>query len=528
MEKGEYEKIIKYVFVGAGLFLSTIIGVGFILTPMTADIKIFMASANQATYISKNLLIGSYKVWELKSVFSRMLMYAIYKTAVLFVPFSSYSFEICSKFIYMLLILLISWRCMKYLFWGLAKSQIFLGTVFVSASVMAMHTHCHLQVEMTSALLIFLAFSLYINAITTNRRVFLKLFLSGILIGSVFYFKSVLLLLSVSVVAGVCIWNIKNETPFSVKRMMIVVLGSITILVLNMVIILLVNPDEIQDMVYASVFQQTLFSVESISIRRIMLRFIGSFFKSAKLIPIIMIGAIAFAYNIIKNIFYKKWSLLFFHVILWLMPILFVVLCNKYFAYHFVVFLYPSMIEIYFIIQEKNVLGKSLTVIAVLSGTIIYLKYMSIFSANVKSYIDYNLEAYRTRDLCLSQIDFDITENVMYLDDGMGAYYLGNQSHLKYFFPLPLQRLEGGSADLDCYSASLTQALSYEGKYISVYESWFFAGKNQIIKDKIASEYQWVGSYIRFSPPSSLSSSDISVQYFDLYERNEQGNEALY
>ena len=56
--------------------------VSFILAPLAGDIKIFLASAKQASYLSPSLIVGSIKVWELKSVLSRMLAYFLYKIAV--------------------------------------------------------------------------------------------------------------------------------------------------------------------------------------------------------------------------------------------------------------------------------------------------------------------------------------------------------------------------------------------------------------------------------------------------------------
>lgn len=57
-------------------FLAVLSMVGFWLTPMTGDLKVFFSGANQASYISENLVIGAYKQWELKGVFSRLLIYA--------------------------------------------------------------------------------------------------------------------------------------------------------------------------------------------------------------------------------------------------------------------------------------------------------------------------------------------------------------------------------------------------------------------------------------------------------------------
>ena len=83
---------------------------------------------------------------------------------------------------------------------------------------------------------------------------------------------------------------------------------------------------------------------------------------------------------------------------------------------------------------------------------------------------------------------------------------------MKYFFPLPLQRLKEDST-LECHVHSLHEALEYWKKYISVYDKWFFRDKDEYknLKEKIDREYKCLGKYYAFAPPHLLTC-------FDLYE----------
>lgn len=143
-----------------------------------------MASAKQSNYISSNLIIGSFKAWELKSVFSRMLMYLIYKISCVFVTYNSVAFEAMSKFIYSLFIIGCSYISVKLLF---RRQKVILNAIIVSLSFMALHADCQMQVEMTSSMLVLLAFSLYLNAVKYRKNQILKLVISGMLIGSIFF-----------------------------------------------------------------------------------------------------------------------------------------------------------------------------------------------------------------------------------------------------------------------------------------------------------------------------------------------------
>ena len=508
------ENLFKYIII----LLSVIAFVGFVISPVTADIKVFSGSANQASFISSNILIGSYKAWELKGTFSRAFMYLIYKIAVIFVPYGSYSFEIAIKIIYAIFMYGIT-ACSIWLIFEKSRFTKFTYVMSVSAAFMSLHPACMMQVEMTSSFLILLAFALYLNAIKTQKYYFLKLFTSGILIGSTFYFKSVFILMSVSVVAAIAIWCIHNNHKLSFKRMMIVVAGSVFILILNLAVILVINPAEIQDMIDASSFQNTLLSsgISLSTIPYVINKFINKYISWAFHLPVVLLGVFAFAVNFIEDTIHKRWNLIFYHFVLWGMPFIFIALSNKYFVYHFISFVFPSLLEIYYLLHDRVKIKSTIFFIMYVTLASLYIITMSPFSNNTRSYIKADIESYKIRDNFISETNFDTDEVVLFLDDGVGAFYLPNRSYIKYFFPLPLQRLQ--DSDLECHIKSKEDVLAYTGKYISVYESWFFNGKNAEIKSKIEEEYKYIGSYVRYSPSKELFFVETGFKEFDVYER---------
>ena len=513
------EKRINYCLAAVTLLTAFVLA-GFAVTPFTADLKVFLASAHQATYIDSNLIVGGYKVWELKGPFSRVFIYGIYKIAVLFADYGGYSFEVCCKLLYAAFIFAVSF-CTVNLLSEQDKKVRFIYIMLIAQGCMAVHTMCIMQAEMTVSLLLMLSFALYANAVKTNKNAVIKLFAAGILIGSAFFFKSVLILMSVSVVAAIIIYNVQNGYKLSFKRMMIVVAGSVFIIAVNCGVIMAINPQEFRDMLDASHFQNTLLtkglSVDTLTYA--VSKFISKIPEKIYLLPIVMAGAAAFICNLLKNLFKGRWLLIFGHMVLWVMPTVFIMLSNKYFAYHLMVYLCPAMMEIYYAVKEKGLLGKIVVYAAITVSVGLYVGYMSVASHNVKEYIRADQDSFRIRDEMLVKTEFEKDAEMMYLDDGLGAYYLPNESYLRYYFPLPLQRL--ADSDLECYVQTKREALEYEGKYISVYESWFFRESNNDIKEKVEKEYEYIASYARYSPSQNIFDDDFEAKEFMLYQRKE-------
>ena len=491
----------------------------FVFTPVTGDLKVFLASAHQATYISKNLILGAFRSWELKSVVSRVLMYLIYKTARVFAPYNSYAFEVVSKAIYSLMLLLTVFAAMRLVF-DRNRRKTLIGTAVAASLLMGTHTSCHMQVEMTATLFVLLAFALYLDAVRHETRRTLKLLSAGVLIGLVFYLKSVLILLSVSVVAAVCIYALENRIPLSFGRMMVVVAGSFAALAAVGVLILLIYPAEFRDILDASAFQSTAFSTTQ-SLRSMAETFLDNHLYRPLFIPAMLLGLFCLLGNLYRAVRGKNWALLFFHLAMWSMPALFVLLSNRYFSYHFAAYLFPSLAELYFFAERRSRSGRVILAAAAVMTAAWYIALFSLLSVNVRTYLAMDLQAYEQSSAFLSGIDYDTEAVVLYLDSGYGGYVLGNPSCLKYFFPLPLQRLPEDST-LACHADCLNKAYAFDGRYVSVEEDWFFgAGRYPGLKEKITNEYRHLGTYYVFFPPQTLGTAGIAsrMKAIELYER---------
>ena len=494
--------------------------ISFVFSTLIGDIKLFQASARQASYISSELIFGSFNAWELKSVLSRALSYFLYKIAVLFFPFGTYAYECVCKGVYSVLLLLDVFLSVKLVF-GKDREKVLWSFLAVSCLFMASAIDCHMQVEMTGSLLILLAFSLYWNAVRHEKYRVLKLLASGMLIGAVFYFKSILLLLSVSVVAAVCIFLLENRMKLSLRRMMTVVAGSLLSLAILTLLVYLVNPSEFREIMNAAEYQGTFWKPR-VMLRKSLLAFLAGHAEKPAFTPALWIGFVCLVMNLIRCIREKEKLQVFFHLVLWMMPALFLLLSNYYFTYHFVTYLFPVAVEVGDLLlhpgRARNIVFGTVSVLAAAWFTIFF----SVLSSNDQAYIRMQQEAYGKTAAYLESIDFDRNETVLYLDDGMGAYYLGNPSRLRFFFPLPLQRLHDQSSN-PSHVEALDQAMSYSGKYISLDYDWFFCGwRYPQLEKKVMDEYTRVGSYSVFYPPYAIfPTDDIRMKSFDLYVRKE-------
>lgn len=507
----------KLYFSGAVLFL--ISWISFILVPVTTDIKVFMAGARQAGFLNDGLITGAVLSWELKGIFSRILSCLIFRAVTLFVPFNTYSFEVICKALYSLILIIIILISMLLSFPGEKRKA--LKAAFVSSlCFMAVHTGCHMQPEMTASLLTLLSFSVYLNAVKTERHKKTKLFIAGLITGSVFFLKSVLILMSVSMTAAVCIFKKEKRLALSLRDLLTTVIGGITALAAGSLLITVINPGEFRDMLDAAFFQDTLIST-GINMKRILSAFFYFHVLSLPFIPVAVLGVICLFINIARLFNTGEKASLFFHFILWFMPLLFIVLSNRYFIYHFEAYVFPALIEIYYAVGYAE--GKRKKVIGVFSLvlTFWYLTVFSVISPVVFPFIRMDLRACRETEKMLERTGFDREETVLYLDDGTGAYALGNRSYLRYYYPLPLQRLSEDSG-LKCQKESLYRALNYTGKYITVYKDWIFKdGKNEDLKKKIADEYEYAGTIYVFTPPHSIRLSDAFTKHIDLYQRKQ-------
>lgn len=501
-------------------FVTALSVYNFVVTPIVSDLCVFLSGANQANYINKNLVIGSYKQWKLKGYLNRLMVYLLYKITTFISEYPSFHFGMVCSIVYLIMVFCIILLSVNLITdtHNRYKKLIFAELIFLS--LVMTWAECHVQAEMSGTVILILAIALYYHVakkgLVFSKRDVVKLLLAGVLIGAIFYFKSVMLLMSVSVVAGVCLL-LGEKKALSMKRLCIVVLGSAMEISFNAILLVVINPGEFQDMLDTSLFQRPFWDSNATVISAVK-TLVSSYAQYGILIPVLRIGIICLLLNIIYYVRVKNYLDILCDVILWLMPFLFIFLTNKYFVYHYLAFVFPCLMEAIILLKRKSRADKVIFCSLFAAVCLRYHIDMGVFTENIQNYIATDKKTYAYNKEFFDSEKIDRDDMCMYLDDGVGSYYMGNKSYLKYYFPLPLQRLND-KMDIKCRAETLERAMSYDGRYILVYEHWFFdLGYNDEIRKRINSEYRYIGSFKRYVPHQFIS-KDVGTQEYDLYEK---------
>ena len=521
MEKGKIRMV--YACIIAFFVLAF---VTFVLTPLMEDQRVFTASANIASYKGVNLFYDAYNTWELKGVFNRVLVYAMYNIATLFTDFGTFPFERAMKLIYACVILCFSLVSVILSCKHKTKTFRFFAFLLLSIIFLATGRGEAFQAEMSSTLFLVLGFALYINAEQSKHYETLKLLAAGLCIGITFFFKSATLIMSVAFVAAAYLWDVNHNYKPAFRKLLLLVAGSVIMLTIGIASILIINPDEIQDMLYASMFQHTLLNGGERSIFGIGHQFIDNYINASLFrIPFLIIGTIAFLLNLSVSIKNKRYDVTLVHLALWMVPALFVIISNKYFGYHYFTYISPSIIEIVLFAESaprriKTRIGICVMSVAALVAVSFYIGTLSALSPIFKAYITMTRKCYVQNE---RYAEMKFNEPILYLANGRTAYVLGADSYLKYFFPMPLTTLTDDSeyAEVKCRLDCLQKIEQYDGEYIVCQEYIFSDGKYAGIKGKIEREYEKIGEINIYSTTQKKfkCDSEEDFKYCDLFKR---------
>jgi len=249
-------------------------------------------------------------------------------------------------------------------------------------------------------------------------------------------------------------------------------------------------PRTVLDIVEATQLQST-FSVTLIDRLRSVLA-IGAHFQH---LPILVSGGFAGAGLLVTELRSKNGYRVTLLTALAVVPVIYIAIQAKGFGYHFVAFL-PTAIGVYFWAgaYERSNDGprySSLLVIAFLVVATLTVSPVGFFDgsaaderrADVGSQIDVYSDIRETTGITEST-------TVLYLADGTATYYLGAESHLRYYYPLSVQRAQHNDRlrDTRLYERTHQRALSYQGDYVVMTE-WFELGAFPELQEKLQRDY---------------------------------------
>lgn len=511
--------------------------VSFVTAPLTGDIKVFIAAANQVQYKDLNGLKAIFEAWELKGIGNRILMYVLYQLTKLFVTYGHVTqFEIVVKFIYAIIIITF---CAGTAFLISDNSQrrmeIFLIEYF---AVMATYTISHLQAEMTGVMLALAAMACYVN----GKR--WSVIVAGVFGSLLLFFKSIFIILFFVALLGGILY--KGIEKINKREILWSILVMSTLDCLFFAFIFVYYPQEFNDMAMAAEFQSTLFSKgAAVSWEMILNNFINNFMRASVMIPFIFIGVACTIIVVIQFIKKKKCMEIILLAFSWIFTIDLIVVSNMYFYYHYFLLILPAVISLLICIKAEKIskvnlvlsgisafvlvaicwllkdgneqtgMINSSTVLLVVIHVLllflfvyaseinIYFRRFSIFilcTVSVFFWMNYSsiiAPKYRnarqllinSEEICQDVFPSDFSEEpVLFLDAGVVPFYIDAPSYSRYFFNLPMQRWNEGD-DWIMQKSEYEKLMRYDGKYI-VYSEWFGLDKYPELKQKISSEYE--------------------------------------
>jgi hypothetical protein len=357
--------------------------------------------------------------------------------------------------------------------------------------LLAVHFASHFQAEMPGVFLIILATSIYL------RNTVKSSILAGLVIGLSFFWKSPLPLMGGSVYfASLLLTDQKFKN--SLKYISIAALSAFLVIGIVLLYFHFYNNQEIVDIINASYYQHTL--LHELTVKRFcvsLCAFARGFFPSMLYKPVVCLGVVASVIVLITFIKRRKYHSVFYVIGMWAFPMFYIMLSNCYWAYHYYLMIYPSFVMLALLTRETEIVsskafmyGRNVLVIALGLFYVVYLSAISPYSITAsKEYQEYIT---RTTQEARRITDEYQSANILYLDDGHGAFLFPAKSYCRYLYPLPIQRIKKDNPfiDSDTYKDTNSYILSYDGKIITLMDEWFFFYcDHEDIRSKIDTEY---------------------------------------
>lgn len=493
----------------------------FLTTQLTFDFIVFWAYARQVNDSPFSGIAALVDIWELKGLLFKTIIFADYKITTLF----SNDYSLYCQFIYkffglftFLSLLALTIRIVpnKYLI-GVNRWIFFLIS---SVLLLTVHFSSHLQAEMWAVLFLLFAFSLYLH-----DKVWYKV-IAAIILSLTFFLKSPIPLLGGSLLFGVML--VKKQTiKESIRDAWPFALTFAVFLCTSLSLIEVFFPQEIIDIWDASYYQHTLF--HDGGYKGAIISLLSGLVVDGIIYNLPCSLGLLFAFLLI----YKWWKekklrQCILLVLVWIFPLIYITISNRFFAYHYYLIVFPSLITLYLFYKErqKYTVGKIVYSIVVGAYLCFYVVGLSSIAPSNLLHKSHYTEQWKvnkeTQNIYIGcKLD---SKDVLFLDGGQGAFVFNNKSYLRYFYPLPLQRVSDDDpfTQTDTYKKVKSKVLAYHGEYLTLAEEWFFMNGNEDIKNKILQEYE-IYKVIRFPQfPWTLFSSEKSTFALSLYKRKSE------
>ena len=536
----------------------------FCVSHLTNDFFVFIAWGRSVAQNGISGLSSFTDLWEIKGLLSRIAYYLLYVISAIFVDDVGLKYHIIYKIIGCVAVNLfigMSLICLPQEYVPGKKKMFFLFGI----ALFSLHFSCHFQPEFFAVILIFLSLALYL------RKSIGWSLLAGFVLGLTFFLKSPIPLMGGSLFA---VSMLLKQTSFKKEFCDIFPLGvgMLLTIFLGILALKIFNPQEIQDILDASYYQNTLFANPRsviFGVKALIMGVLRNVWVNAGLLFFIS----CFIHLAVRKRCSSKDVLIV--LVSLFFPALYVLLSNCFFVYHYTLFIFPLLGMLLFVFKDcsllmdlskishlKMALGfvfvglfyilqfiplnlksqngfwivlslvfmlllllkkwNELVVIVFLACALgVYLSNSSLISSYIQkanSFFD-NYEKNNSLHLDVGKTNDFNNGSVLYLDGGVGLYYCRKPSYLRYFYPLPIQRIDENESNFvksATFVETKSKILNYQGLFLTLDSAWFFKYPHNEIKNIILSyeKYDVIPSVI-FSwdlyPPKPVEINPILV-----------------
>ena len=468
----------------------------FISTPLSGDTLICIAASRQADFLGK-FPINVYNSWNLRGIGHKYIFYIIYRITSMFTGIENHLiFQNTFKVIYYIIFFLLLTLSIKLLNFDINKKNNFFLILFFIMAFIVNSTYVAVRAEEIAVI-----FALLQLGFTFHKHHLLNYF-SGIFTPILLSLKGITVYYSFLIFILLFFLNVKKN------KVKIFIISNLIFLILTFFFYYFVIPQEINDLLLATKLQSS-FMIDLNSFKRLPYYYLISIFH----LPLNIFGAILFLKYSIEmysqnNLNLKK---LFSFLLIPILTAIYVLVQNQFFIYHYYIFyLFYFILLIKYSIKHKVSIEKFKLFIIIISLISIFIKTNPLIKRGFVNnrYIKwsnsefYKNDFYNTRIQAYAEINGLIKEssdqNVLFLTDGVASYLIpSKKSFLKFFYPLPLQRVTNNN-DLfnnDLYIELTDKILNYEGEYIILEPKWFHLNQHRQIFDFINQNFYTVYKY---------------------------------
>lgn len=472
-------------------------------TPYTSDIYVFFGSAHLGEIQYGGGFWGAVNAWELKPIMNRLFIFLVYKISILFTSFENKeAFLLTTRIVYAFFIFAGAYSLSKIIEKIKGTTSNFLFTFLVVATgFFLISFRLILQAEYTATIL-----SLFALNLLTNKNRY-KHYTGITILAAIIFLKGISIIFVAQVwliLIGFFNYNLKQSIRLGFE------IAAFCIAFFALTYIFYYQ--DFIDLKDATCFQASFHVTLPQFLKILLFSGIVELLHNLGHYPAIIPGLTVFiAYLIINKENAAGRKKIIILVSAWIVGYFAIIIQHKFFVYHFANILLPTIFSLVLITELGNKKLKIVTLsLSFITGALCFI-YLSPLQPKTQNIIGKNLFpkvwSYR---MMLSDLNsnnkiiqakptgLNQKDTVLYLEPGMGIWCWGSKTASRYYYPLPVQRLNDNPSlkNETSYKETCAVINQFKGKYILLKDKWFQLDKKE---DLTAFRINLLTNYTRYT-----------------------------